>query len=232
MKTIKHTNNLYQLRRLRYFNSFLVKEDDGYTVVDTNWPGSHQAIANTAIELDGDIKRIVLTHAHLDHAAGLDELVKLAPQAEVVMSARTARLLKGDITLDENEPQDKLRGRYVTQTTEPTRTVAEGDMVGSLRVVESPGHTPGHISLFDTRDGTLIAGDAYSTAMSTAVSGVMRWLFPFPSQATWHKPTALASARKLWKLEPSMLATGHGVVVKEAVAEMKNAINEAEKKFA
>lgn len=232
MKTIKHNDSLYQLRRLRYFNSYLVKEDDGWTVIDTNLPSSHQGIVDSARELGGEIKRIVITHAHMDHASSLDKLAQLVREADIFFSARTARFLAGDMSLDENEPQDKLRGGYVTQTTQPTRTVSEGDIIGSLRVIESPGHTPGHIALLDTRDATLIAGDAFSTAMGTAVSGVMRWLFPLPAQATWHKPTALGSARKLVGLEPSLLATGHGAVMNIPVAGMNMAIEEAEKKFA
>jgi glyoxylase-like metal-dependent hydrolase (beta-lactamase superfamily II) len=44
-----------------------------------------------------------------------------------------------------------------------------------LRVIATPGHTPGHISLIDVRDGTLLAGDAVSTIGRTAVSGDLVW---------------------------------------------------------
>jgi glyoxylase-like metal-dependent hydrolase (beta-lactamase superfamily II) len=51
-----------------------------------------------------------------------------------------------------------------------TRTLQPGDTVGSLEVVASPGHTPGHVSFLDRRDGTLLAGDAYSTLGGVATS--------------------------------------------------------------
>jgi glyoxylase-like metal-dependent hydrolase (beta-lactamase superfamily II) len=99
-------------------------------------------------------------------------------------------------------------------------------------VVASPGHTPGHAAFFDTRDRTLIAGDAFQTQAGIAVAGVWRWLFPLPALATWHKPTALASARTLRALDPSRLAVGHGRVIENPLAAMDRAIEEAARKFA
>jgi glyoxylase-like metal-dependent hydrolase (beta-lactamase superfamily II) len=148
----------------------------------------------------------------------------LLPQAEVLISARDARFLDGDMRLDPNEPQTKLRGDYRTSTTQPSRLLDDGDQVGSLRVVSTPGHTPGHIALFDARDGTLIAGDAFQTRAGVAVAGTLRWLFPFPALATWNRSLALASAHQLRALEPSRLAVGHGDVLEGPLAEMDRAI--------
>jgi glyoxylase-like metal-dependent hydrolase (beta-lactamase superfamily II) len=93
--------------------------------------------------------------------------------------------------------------------------LAAGDRIGSLQVSATPGHTPGHIALFDARDGTLIAGDAFQTRAGIAVSGTVRWLFPFPAMATWNRPTALVSARGLRALAPTRLAVGHGDVLEQ-----------------
>jgi glyoxylase-like metal-dependent hydrolase (beta-lactamase superfamily II) len=104
-------------------------------------------------------------------------------------------------------------------------------MVGSLRVVASPGHTPGHIAFFDVRDRSLIAGDAFQTRGGMAVSGVLRPLFPFPAFATWHKPTALASAVALAELQPAVLAVGHGGILDDPVPAMSRAIEVARRAF-
>ncbi len=173
------------------------------------------------------IKRIVLTHAHSDHIGAVDALHQLLPEAEVLISARDARFLTGDMSLDPGEPNDKLRGGYQKIATQPSRLLHDGDRVGSLQVVASPGHTPGHIALFDTRDSSLIAGDAFQTRAGVAVSGTVRWLFPFPALATWHRPTALASARRLRALEPARLAIGHGEVLEQPLAKIDQAIDEA-----
>lgn len=57
----------------------------------------------------------------------------------------------------------------------------------------------------------------------------MKILFPFPAMATWHKPTALSSARMLRALEPSRLAVGHGPVLEHPLPEMDRAIEVAER---
>jgi glyoxylase-like metal-dependent hydrolase (beta-lactamase superfamily II) len=91
-------------------------------------------------------------------------------------------------------------------------------------VVSAPGHTPGQIALWDARDGALIAGDALQTRAGVAVAGTVRWLFPFPALATWHPPTALASAQRLRALLPTRLAVGHGEVLEQPLAAMDHAI--------
>ena len=93
----------------------------------------------------------------------------------------------------------------------------------------TPGHTPGHIALYDQRDGSLIAGDALQTLGGVAVAGVIRWLFPLPGFATWHKPTAAKSAEKLLALNPKRLAIGHGRVLENPASAMKQAIAQAKK---
>jgi glyoxylase-like metal-dependent hydrolase (beta-lactamase superfamily II) len=220
--------NLIQLTRLVAFNCYLVREDDGFTLVDTGLSGSASAILKAARTLGAPIVRVALTHAHIDHVGSLDALHELLPDAEVLITKRDARFLKGDRSLDPDEPQVKLRGGYPICTTRPTRTLAHGDRVGSLEVVAAPGHTPGHAAFLDVRDGTLIAGDAYQTQAGIAVSGTLRPLFPLPALATWHKQTALESARRLRALTPTRLAVGHGPVLAEPLPAMDHAIAVAE----
>jgi len=231
MKITKHGDNLYQLRRLIAFNSYLVREADGLTVVDTNLPGSANGIIKAAASLDLPIRRIVVTHAHSDHVASLDALHQALPDAEVIMPARDARFLRGDMSLDPDEPQEPLRGGYVTVETRPARELQPGDRVGSLEMIATPGHTPGHASFIDTRDGTLIAGDAFQTQGGIAVTGLLKIVFPFPALATWHKPLALASARQLRDRQPARLAVGHGRVIENPVAAMDAAIRAAEQQW-
>lgn len=230
MRVTYHGDNLIQLTRYpRMFpvNCYLVREDDSMTLIDAGLGGSAEAILEAARAIGLPISRIVLTHAHGDHIGSVDALHQLLPEAEILVSARDARFLAGDMRLDAEEPQAKLRGDYRTITTRPTRLLADGDRVGSLQVVSAPGHTPGHIALFDMRDGTLIAGDAFQTRAGVAVAGTVRPLFPFPAMATWHRPTALASARRLRALEPARLAVGHGEVLERPLAAIDRAIDAA-----
>lgn len=235
MRITSHGQYLTQLTRLpRVFpvNCYLVQEDDGLTLVDTGLGGSAPAIIAAAAQLGRPIRRIVLTHAHSDHIGSLDALHALLPDAAVLISARDARFLAGDNRLDPGEGSPKLRGSFSRCTTTPTRLLAPGDRVGSLEAVASPGHTPGHLAFLDTRDGTLIAGDAFQTRGGIAVAGVVRPLFPFPAMGTWDKAIALASAHALRDRHPNRLAVGHGLVLERPLAAMDHAIAAAERAVA
>ncbi|MBK8934826.1 MAG: MBL fold metallo-hydrolase [Chloroflexi bacterium] len=228
MKITQHGQYLWQLTRLQAFNCYLVDEGSELTLVDTNMSGSAADILKAAQSLGKPISRIVLTHAHGDHAGSLDAIHAQLPSAAVAFTARTAEFLQGNINLQPGEPQAKIRGGFVTCATPPTRLLKPDDTVGSLRVVAAPGHSPDLIAFWDERDGSLIAGDAFQTQAGIAVSGVRRWLFPFPAMATWHLPTAVQTAVTLRDLNPRRLAVGHGRVLENPGPQMTQAIHTAE----
>jgi glyoxylase-like metal-dependent hydrolase (beta-lactamase superfamily II) len=213
---------VHRIAVLGFVNAYLVEEDDGFTLVDTMLPRCAGRIRKAAGERP--IKRIALTHAHGDHIGSLDALAEKLPGVEVIISTRDARLLAKDMTLDPGEPEDKLRGSYPGAKTRPTRTFEPGERIGSLEVVASPGHTPGHVAFLDTRDRTLYCGDTYSTLGGVATTAKVNPRFPLPALATWHRPTVLESAQALRALEPARLAPGHGKVVESPGPAMDAAI--------
>lgn len=218
------TDNLVQITKFGMMNSYVVKEDDGLTVIDTGMAGMEKMILQAAEEQGQPIKRIVLTHAHSDHIGGLDPLKAAVPDADVITSEQSARFIAGDKSLEAGQADAPLKGDFPSVETRPTQTVLDGDTIGSLKVVATPGHTPGHIAFYDQRDGSLIAGDAMQTLGGVAVAGVIRWLFPLPGFATWHKATAAKSAEKLLALNPKRLAIGHGRVLENPAGAMQKAI--------
>ncbi|HEX6483317.1 MAG TPA: MBL fold metallo-hydrolase [Ktedonobacteraceae bacterium] len=223
MKIQQHGNDLIQLTYYGFVNVYLVREADGFTLVDTALQSCARSMVQVAQQFGQPIRRILLTHAHADHSGGLDAVHAFVPEAEFVMPTRDARFLTGDMSLEADEPRDKLRGGWVMRKTPPARLLHEGDRVGSLEVIATPGHTPGHCSFLDTRNRTLIAGDAFQTLGGVAVSGTLT-IFPLPALSTWHKPTCLESARKLRTLAPARLAVGHGRVLNDPLAAMDRAI--------
>ncbi len=214
MKTTRLTPNLIQLTRWPKafpINVYLVREDDGFTLIDAAIGGSEKAILAAADDAGEPIRRIVLTHCHNDHVGALPALRRALPDAEILMHPRTAEILgkKGN----------------------PTRTIDDGDMIGSLKVIHSPGHAADQIAFLDTRDQALIAGDAFVTQGGTAVAGIVRWSFPFPAVFTENKSLALESAIRLRALNPSLLAVGHGKAIADPLLQMDNAIAEARRKL-
>jgi glyoxylase-like metal-dependent hydrolase (beta-lactamase superfamily II) len=231
MKATEHGSHLVKLTRLGMVNAYLVHETDGYTLVDTGIAGSAKAFIAASAQRGLHIDRIVLTHAHADHAGSLEALVGRLPEAEFSIGEREARFMAGDMSIDPDEAQAKPAGGFKKTSLEPHRTLAQGDRVGSLEVVAAPGHTPGQVAFIDVRDRTLIAGDAFQTLGGVAVAGIIRPLFPLPAIATWDLTTALETALNLRALDPSRLAVGHGQVLEQPAAAMDAAIEAAARKL-
>ncbi|KOO47423.1 MBL fold metallo-hydrolase [Viridibacillus arvi] len=213
-------------------NCYLVEEENELTLIDAALPFSTKGIIDAAKSIGKPITRIVLTHAHNDHIGALDALKELLPNAQVSISSRDSLLLDGNSTLLPSEKNTPIRGGLPKNIkTKPDLLLEDGDRIGSLEVIATPGHTPGSITLFDTRNRSLIAGDALITRGKVVVSGLMNPLFPFPALATWDKHIALESAKKLIGYKPSLLAVGHGNMLEQPRTKMEQAIAEAELKF-
>lgn len=224
-----HVTQISFFPRIFPVNCYLVEEQDGLTLIDAALPFSAKGILEAAGRIGKPITRIILTHAHDDHVGALDELKRRLPDVKVYISERDARLLAGDVSLDAAEEQTPVKGAVPKKvTTKPDVLLRDGDTVGSLLAVGTPGHTPGHMAFLDTRSRMVIVGDAFQTRAGLAVSGQLRLLFPFPAMATWSKRNAASSARKLLELNPSVLAAGHGPMLPDPAALMQKAIDEAE----
>jgi glyoxylase-like metal-dependent hydrolase (beta-lactamase superfamily II) len=200
VKSRQITPNITQLTLWRMVNAFLVVEDDGVTLIDTTMKQGTNGIVAAA---GGRLTRIALTHNHSDHIGGLDTLkARLGDSVEVLWPESEA----------------------VKTQTQPDTLLKEGDRIGSLEVVASPGHSPGHIAFLDVRDKTLFAGDVFSTAGGLRVTNGVNPLFPLVGMATEDRDLDLESARKLRTLDAALLTVGHGTSVRDPGAAMDKAI--------
>jgi glyoxylase-like metal-dependent hydrolase (beta-lactamase superfamily II) len=223
VKSTTVTSNLIQLTRLRFVNAYLVREDDGLTLVDTTTGGAADALIDAARQAGGAIRRIALTHGHGDHVGSLDALQdRLGDDVEVLMPELDARIHAGENVVD-----GKLPGSWPKLKTVPDVRLHAGDRVGSLEVVASPGHSPGHVAFLDTRDRSLLAGDAFTSYGRVAIPTFLYPRFPFAAMATWDKGKTVESARALRALDPPLLVVGHGPAVRDPGAAMDAAIARA-----
>ncbi len=220
MKSTPLTDSLTQLTRYGLMNAYLVREDDGFTLIDTTAGRGADGLIAAASAGGAPIRRIALTHGHSDHVGSLDALkASLGDGIEVLMPEIDARILAGEKVVE-----GKVPGGWPKLTTTADVRLHAGDRVGSLEVVDSPGHTPGHVAFLDTRDRSLIAGDVFSTVGGMNVSSRIAWRFPLPTLATYDRARNLQSARALRALDPTLLTVGHGAAVRSPGAAMDEAI--------
>ena len=224
MKTRRVSDHITQLTRLRFVNAFLVREDDGFTLVDTTMGGAADALAAAAEAAGGPIRRIALTHGHGDHAGSLDALKeRLGDAVQVLVPDVDARILAGE------RPEGKLPGSWPTVTTTPDVRLSADDRVGSLEVIATPGHSPGHVSYLDTRDRAVVVGDVFTSYGGLQVTNHFHLRFPFAAMATWDKERDLQSAREVAGLSPSLLLVGHGPATRDPAGALGQAIRRAER---
>jgi glyoxylase-like metal-dependent hydrolase (beta-lactamase superfamily II) len=189
---------VYRVDAFRFSNFIsvlLLQNDDGWTLVDTGVDSSVGRIEEALASLGSgprDLKRIFITHQHDDHTGGLKGLLEWAPHAEVGASEHEAKVISNELPYD---PSDNRFVRYMTRNAEPpgvpvARTLGEGDLVSGFRVISTPGHTPGHVSLLRDADGLLFTADAFGCLPRKLRVGLIKALCTDP-------PMAKRSAQKL-----------------------------------
>ena len=153
-----------------WINSYLLADEDGsLTLVDAGLKRAHKKILAALAGLGKapqDVRRIVMTHAHSDHAGGLAG-AKKATGAAVLAHDREATYLQNGTTpqLDRSHLSGRLfnRARGGFTRVDVAETFQDGALLpigGGLRVVHTPGHSPGHVSLLHEPTRVLITGDA------------------------------------------------------------------------
>ncbi len=214
----KVVEGVWCLRRRSYATcSYLVARADGLVLVDTGMDSDAGDVAAGLRAADGDwsdIRAIVVTHWHNDHAAGaaVAQQRSGAPvycgRAEVPFVRRASRRPGVLGAIGDRWPE---RGPLVLAkgvlTNAPRRavdepsTIDDGDEVAGLEIVVTPGHTAGHLSVWDPSARTLFSGDGLAV-----VGGEIRRM---ARAVTPDREAAGRSMRRLLDLEPVVVCPGH-----------------------
>jgi glyoxylase-like metal-dependent hydrolase (beta-lactamase superfamily II) len=211
--------------------SLILDAAHGPTLVDTGLPFQREALDAALAEVGlavADLKRIIITHQDIDHVGMLHDLAA-ASGAEVLAHSVEIPTIDGSAEPRFMLPENQERMPFLRPLAEQfrptpvTSALADGqrlDLAGGVRVIFTPGHTPGHISLYLERSQTLIAADAL-TASDGRLAG------PSP-QATIDLPLAHQSLKKLSELEIATIVCYHGGVVNDNAQEQLRQLAQAE----
>jgi glyoxylase-like metal-dependent hydrolase (beta-lactamase superfamily II) len=210
-----------------YFYGAPSAGDGRWVLIDAGLHGSDDRIVHAAEALYGEGTRpaaIVLTHGHFDHVGTLRDLALLW---DVPIYAHELELpyLDGRSAYPPPDPTvgggamaalSRLYPRGPIDVSDWLRTLpADGAVPGmpGWRWIHTPGHTPGHVSLYHPEDGTLVAGDAFVTTKQESMLAALTQrpeIHGPPAYYTSDWESAKGSVRRLSTLELEVAATGHG----------------------
>lgn len=220
--------NVWRMKDV-FVNVFIIKNShsNNFVLVDTGLKSSalkiKQLIA-TVLEPGASPMAIVMTHGHFDHRGSLQQL---ADQWRIPVYAHHLEMpyLTGKSSYPPPDPTVGGGGMATLSFTYPKQPIDVQEHLHELpddntvpglpewKWVHTPGHTPGHISLFREADGVLVAGDAVVTTKQESVFSVMKQSKIISGPPKYFTPDWGASARsvkELAALEPNVVATGHG----------------------
>lgn len=218
-----------------------------FVLIDAGMPKSADEIISVVEERYGSKSRpkaIILTHGHFDHVGGIIELIE---RWDVPVYAHTLEIPFLSGKQNYPEPDPTVNNGLVAKMSPifPNEAINLG---GNLKVLPSdgsvpfmpgfrwihtPGHSPGHISLFREKDKVLIAGDAFVTVKQESLYKVItqtKEISGPPQYFTTDWSDARASIEKLAILKPSVAITGHGLPMKgeELTSNLKKLVDDFE----
>jgi glyoxylase-like metal-dependent hydrolase (beta-lactamase superfamily II) len=198
-------------------NAYLVVDEAGLAIIDTGLPGSSKKLLELVHALGRrpeEITRIILTHQHPDHIGGAADLVA-ASGAEVWAHPLDTPAIEGTGKRDAPKgPLGVVLNMFIIprlRSVKVTRPLSDGETVpvlaseGGLRVVATPGHTLGHISLYLAARKLLFAGDALRHSGEKIV--------PSPAMFNRDQAQALRSFADLTRIEIEASLPGHGAPI-------------------
>jgi glyoxylase-like metal-dependent hydrolase (beta-lactamase superfamily II) len=195
-------------------NAYVLVYPDGLTLIDAGLPKSSGRILGYLRSLGyqpGDLKRILITHADIDHIGGLASLKK-ATQTRVAAGAAEAEAIRAGES-SRSLSRNGILGAFMgalskiikPQPCPVDEILVDGQVLrilGGLVVLATPGHTPSHISLWQAQRKILFSGDSIVVRADH--------FEPYQTSTVWKPDLAVQSYRLQAALAPEIVCGGHG----------------------
>ncbi|SMQ77886.1 Glyoxylase, beta-lactamase superfamily II [Bacillus sp. OV166] len=202
-------------------NPTLIWDDEMAVLVDTGMPGQLEqirlAMSEVGVSFD-KLKAVIITHQDLDHIGSLPEILNQSNNhIEVYANIFDKPYIEGTLPLIKTDPNRMSKEQWSSlpeqmqflyknpPKSKVDKTLEDGEEIsycGGIQIIFTPGHTPGHISLYLKQSKTLVAGDAM-----VVVDGVLRRPIP---QTTLDLKTAIDSLEKFLDLDIEKVICYHG----------------------
>jgi len=194
-----------------FVNSYIYDEGDETYLVDTGFSQKARPIVrafrNAKVPL-ARVGKVLLTHHHLDHMGGAAYLLEQG-RAPIACHIDDVPFVEGRV----KPPMSLLMRLFLRVHPAPVAVaLKEGDRVGPLLVVHTPGHTPGEVAFYQPARKLLFSGDA-------VIERNGRLTLPAPKYAA-NLDQAIQSLARLRDLDVEVLLPGHGVPVTKGVASL------------
>jgi glyoxylase-like metal-dependent hydrolase (beta-lactamase superfamily II) len=217
----------YYLNRTGFTACYLMEDKGEVAVIETNTNHAVPFILGTLDQLGlskEQVKYVILTHIHLDHAGGSGELMKNLPKAELILHPRgrkhiinPEKLIKSVKAVYGEAKYRELYGEIVPVPKERVQIANDADefRLGSrgLQFFDLRGHAKHHLVVLDKKTRSLFSGDNFGIGYPRLDLGKFRLVFPSTSPTQFEPDKALETYQKIVDLDPSrILLTHYGVL--------------------
>ena len=204
----------------------VIKDGDNLTLIDTGYPKQIEYI-KSALQKDGldinNIKTIILTHQDIDHVGNVKDILNLVPDIEIISYNEEAEYINGNKTAAKVESLEKnldkldehgknfyhlLKSFFENNKINVDNVVKNGDVINkgeAMKVISTPGHTPGHMCLYIEKYKLLIAGDLFLVKDGNITT--------CPKELNYNNDMYLQSVNKIKDLDLEAIICFHGGLV-------------------
>jgi glyoxylase-like metal-dependent hydrolase (beta-lactamase superfamily II) len=234
----------FYLNRPEYACCYMVLEEDEIAIIDTSTNKAVNFILNALEELNisrNQVKYIILSHIHLDHAGGAGKLMALLPNAKILLHQLGIPHMVDPSVLTElvkmfygEKMYNEQYGSLVPIPSGRIMAIKDGSHISIgarvLSIIETPGHSNDHISIYDKKSKSIFTGDAFGFSYPRLTKGTFKFVFQGSPPPQFDPDTMIRTYDKIEALNPSKVFLTHFSIL-ENITETKNKLSQWIKYF-